>query len=92
MNTQLLFESTLAILPECVLILAGLLILICAPVLKKRWAGSLFLLAVSATLFSFVLNFSRFSGESSAFSGALVIDSFSAYFNSLCLMAALVPI
>ncbi|MCY4263173.1 MAG: NADH-quinone oxidoreductase subunit N [Candidatus Dadabacteria bacterium] len=92
MNTQLLFESTLAILPECVLILAGLLILICAPVLKKRWAGSLFLLAVSATLFSFVLNFSRFSGESSAFSGALVIDSFSAYFNSLFLMAAFVTI
>ncbi len=89
MNLQTLFESTLAILPECVLILAAVLILICAPILKKRWRGSLFILAVSATALSLVLNFSRFSGESSAFSGALAIDSFSAYFNSLFLLAAL---
>ena len=92
MNMQVLFESTLAILPECVLILAGLLILICAPILKKRWTGSLFLLAISGTVLSLILNFSRFSGESSAFSGALVIDSFSAYFNSLFLLAALATI
>ena len=92
MNTQVLFESTLAILPECVLILAALLILICAPVLKKRRTEPLLLLAISATLLSFVLNFARFSGESSAFSGAVVIDSFSAYFNSLFLIAAFATI
>ena len=92
MNMQVLFQSTLAILPECILILAALLILICAPILKKKWTGSLFLLAIAATVLSLVLNFSRFSGESSAFSGALVIDSFSAYFNSLFLLAALATI
>ena len=92
MSIQALFESTLVILPECILILSGLLILICAPILKKRWKESLFLLAVLGTVASFVLNFSRFSGTGSAFSGAIVIDSFSAYFNSLFLMAALATI
>jgi len=89
MSIQALLQSTLVILPECILVLTGILILVCAPILKQRWTKLLFLLAVSGAATSFILNFSRFSGTSSAFSGAIAIDSFSAYFNSIFLLATL---
>lgn len=82
-----LFSATAAVAPELVLVLAAVAILVVSAALKR--SGGMFLaLAAGAVAAAFVLNAARFSAETSAFSGALRIDSFSAYFNSIFLLAA----
>ncbi len=89
MNIQTLLRDTIAIAPELTLVLTALIVLILSSILKRSGSKEFFFISVAGTIISLVLNFSRFSEEISAFSGALEINSFSAYFNSIFLLAAL---
>ena len=83
-----LFSDTAAVAPELALVLVAVAILVVSASLKRSGGGMFFLLAAGGVAASFVLNLGRFSSEASAFSSALRIDSFSAYFNSIFLLAA----
>lgn len=82
--------STYAIAPEITLIITGLLLIVIDPVTKKR--NDLYWLALLGILISFALNLSRFSESSTAFSGALSLDAFSAYFNVIFLLGCFLSI
>lgn len=93
MDLSTVFQSTSLITPEIALLLAGMAILILSPVLKDSENSNYFLyLGVAGIILSFVLNLGRFDSEAAAFSGSLRIDSFSAYFNCLFLLASLITV
>ena len=82
-----LLSGTLAVAPELTLVLVAVAILAVSAASRKSGGGAFFLLAAGGVAAAFVLNLGRFSAEVSAFSGALRIDSFSAFFNSIFLLA-----
>jgi len=82
--------STYAIAPEITLIITGLLLIVIDPVTKKK--NDLYWLALLGIFISFALNLSRFSESSTAFSGALSLDVFSAYFNVIFLLGCFLSI
>ncbi|NIP30024.1 MAG: NADH-quinone oxidoreductase subunit NuoN [Candidatus Dadabacteria bacterium] len=92
MNLSTVLESTTIILPEIALMLFGLLILIISPLIKKEDNDYFFFVGLLGVLVSFILNFSRFNTENVAFFGALKVDTFSAYFNCLFLIASSITI
>lgn len=89
MDIPTLVSGTLAIAPELVLALAGLLILVISPLVKSGRGEAFFLIAAAGVAISLALNFGRFETDVRAFSGVLAVDSFSAYFNSIFLLSAL---
>ncbi len=92
MNIETLVSSTLVVVPEITLILGALLVLLFSSFLKRKRSDAFCTLSVLAIATAFVLNFGRFSEPATAFSGAVVADSFSAYFNSIFLISALVTV
>ena len=88
MELSSLLTSTLAILPELVLIVTSLVIIMVGTI-KSESAGTYsFFISLLSICLVFVLNLARFSDPSAAFSGALSLDVFSAYFNSIFLIGA----
>ena len=92
MNIQTLIQSALALVPETALILGALLILLLSSSLKRKQSDAFCALSVVTIAVAFVFNFSRFSETTTAFSGAVITDSFSAYFNSIFLISALATV
>ena len=92
MNLSALLESTVSISSEVVLVLFGLGILIGSTFVKDEDSDYFFYFSIVAIIISFFVNFSRFGTETSAFFGALKIDTFSAYFNSIFLITAVTTI
>ncbi len=92
MNLTQLFESASLVSPELILILAGLLLTVFAPILKgvSEEKRSLFFcaIALAGCVIAFGLNTGRFHNPQSAFSGSLSLDAFAAYFNSIFLATA----
>ena len=83
-----LLSGTLAVAPELALIVVAVAILAGSAASGKSGGALFFALAAGGVAAAFVLNLGRFSAEVSAFSGALRIDSFSAFLNSIFLLAA----
>ena len=82
-----LLSGTLSIAPELALVAVAVAMLAVSAARGKSGGNAFFLLAAGGVAAAFVLNLGRFSAEVSAFSGALRIDSFSACFNSIFLLA-----
>ncbi len=89
---ETLYISTINILPEIILITAGIVLLIIGPLLKSEEDNAAFSISVLGVLIAFFLNFGRFTNPSSAFSDSISLDSFSAYFNSIFLVGSLISI
>lgn len=89
---EALYTSTLNILPELSLIVAGLVLLLLGPLLKSQEQDAAFTLSFFGVLVAFFLNFTRFTNPSTAFAGTISLDSFSAYFNSIFLAGSLLSI
>ena len=87
-----LLSSTVSILPEIVLIITSLVIILFATTAREKAKSLSFFIAIAGICLSFVLNLERFSNPLTAFAGALSIDVFSAYFNSIFLIGALFTI
>lgn len=92
MNLAQLTANASLIAPEIALCIAGLVLAVAAPVLKsvsEQRRGTIFCaIALIGFAIAFVLNSGRFGGAESAFSGALFLDDFSAFFNSIFLASA----
>jgi NADH-quinone oxidoreductase subunit N len=82
------FKSTVLIGPEISLVLAGLVLIVVDPLIKGRGKKELFWIAILGLTFGFILNLGRFDREGIAFSGALSLDGFAAYFNTIFLIGA----
>ncbi len=89
---ETLYISTINILPEIILITAGIVLLIIGPLLKSEEDNAAFLISVLGVLIAFYLNFGRFTNPSTAFADSISLDSFSAYFNSIFLLGSLISI
>src|SRR5690606_17964190 len=92
MNLSEVFKSTLLLGPEVTLILTGVLLIVIDPILKGGAKKNLFWLALIGIGVSFALNLKRFGIDETAFSGALSLDQFAAYFNVIFLLGAFVAI
>lgn len=92
MELSEVLNSTLLIGPEISLIAAGIILMILDPVTKGEVKKNLFWVALAGLALAFILNLKRFSGDMSAFSGALSLDQFAAYFNVIFLLGAAVAI
>ncbi|NIV43233.1 MAG: NADH-quinone oxidoreductase subunit NuoN [Candidatus Dadabacteria bacterium] len=89
---EALYISTLNILPELSLIIAGLILLLTGPFLKKEENDAGFFITLIGILIAFYLNFTRFTTPAEAFAGSLSLDSFTAYFNSIFLIGSLISV
>src|ERR1700756_485685 len=88
MNLSEAFRSTLLIGPEIALIITGIIVMVFDPLIKGKAKKELFWIALLGIAFGFVLNLQRFHQEASAFSGALSLDEFAAYFNVIFMIGA----
>ena len=88
MDLSELFKSTLLIGPELSLIIAGLIVIVLDPIIKGSGKKYLFAIALLGIAIGFVLNLERFGITVTAFSGALSLDQFAAYFNIIFLIGA----
>jgi NADH:ubiquinone oxidoreductase subunit 2 (chain N) len=82
------FKSTFLIWPEIALILTGILLIVVDPLIKGKAKKELFWVALLGLVIAFVLNLSRFQEKATAFSGALALDEFAAYFNIIFIVGA----
>lgn len=89
---EALYTSTQTILPELILIVAGLALLLAGPLLKKEEDDASFTLAVVGILGAFYLNLVRFTNPATAFAEALSLDAFTAYFDSMFLVGSLISV
>jgi len=92
MDLSEVFKSTLLIGPEISLIVAGLIIIVLDPILKGSAKKNLFGLALLGLAVGFILNLKRFGVAEAAFSGALSLDQFAAYFNIIFLLGAFLAV
>ncbi|MGH7892374.1 MAG: hypothetical protein ACREN0_08900, partial [Thermodesulfobacteriota bacterium] len=92
MDLSEVLKSTLLIGPEISLIVAGIVLMILDPITKGEVKKNLFWIALAGLTVGFILNLKRFSGDMSAFSGALSLDQFAAYFNVIFLLGAAVAV
>ncbi|MEE9251906.1 MAG: NADH-quinone oxidoreductase subunit N [Thermodesulfobacteriota bacterium] len=88
MELDELLRSTYLIGPELCLIVVGMLIVIAVPLLKDGAGEELFWMAIVGIGVGFYLNITRFTVQNTAFSGALSLDGYSAYFNMIFLLGA----
>ena len=92
MDLSEVFKSTLLIGPEISLIVAGLILIVLDPILKDSAKKNLFGLALLGLAVGFILNLKRFGVTETAFSGALSLDQFAAYFNVIFLLGAFLAV
>ena len=92
MSLSEVYKSTLLLGPEVSLILTGVILIVLDPLLKGGAKKNLFWLALLGLAVGFALNLKRFGIDETAFSGALSLDQFAAYFNVIFLLGALVAI
>ncbi len=92
MDLSDVFQSTLLIGPELSLIIAGLIIIVLDPLLKGSSKNNIFGIALLGLAVGFILNLKRFGAPESAFSGALSLDDFAAYFNLIFLIGAFLAV
>ncbi len=92
MDLSDVFKSTLLIGPEISLIVAGLIIIVLDSILKDSAKKNLFGLALLGLAIGFILNLKRFGVTETAFSGALSLDPFAAYFNIIFLLGAFLAV
>jgi len=92
MDLSEVFKSTLLIGPEISLIIAGLILIVLDPILKGSARKNLFGLALLGLAVGFILNLKRFGVAETAFSGALSLDQFAAYFNIIFLLGAFLAV
>ena len=88
MELSSLLSSTLSIIPELVLVVTSLVIILVGTIKKDNISSYNYFISILCVCLVFVLNLCRFSDPSVAFSGALSLDTFSAYFNSIFLIGA----
>lgn len=88
MELSSLLSSTLSIIPELVLVVTSLVIILIGTIKNENISTYNFFISVLCICLVFVLNLSRFTEPSVAFSGALSLDVFSAYFNAIFLIGA----
>jgi len=87
-----LLSSTISILPEIILVISSIIIILVATSAGRNSKSYSFFIAVAGTIISFLINLERFTTPTTAFAGALSLDVFSAYFNSIFLIGALFTI
>ncbi|MGE5445552.1 MAG: NADH-quinone oxidoreductase subunit N [Ignavibacteriales bacterium] len=92
MNLDEVFKSTLLIGPEIALILTGIIVMVIDPLIKGRAKKELFWVALLGLALGFALNLQRFHHGANAFSGALSLDEFAAYFNVIFIIGAFLAI
>lgn len=92
MDLSEVFKSTLLIGPEISLIIAGLILIVLDPILKESAKKNLYVLALLGLAVGFILNLKRFGVAETAFSGALSLDQFAAYFNIIFLLGAFLSV
>lgn len=92
MDLSQVFKSTVLIAPELSLIIAGLIIIVLDPIIRGSAKNNIFGIALLGLAVGFVLNLKRFGVPELAFSGALSLDSFSAYFNIIFLVGAFLAV
>ena len=92
MDLSDVFQSTLLIGPELSLIIAGLIIIVLDPLLKGSSKNNIYGIALLGLAVGFILNLKRFGAPESAFSGALSLDDFAAYFNLIFLIGAFLAV
>lgn len=92
MDLSDVFKSTLLIGPEISLIVAGIVLIVVGPIVKKAGAKYLFILALIGLAVGFGLNLERFGTTETAFAGALSLDQFAAYFNVIFLLGAFIAV
>ncbi|MBI2486415.1 MAG: NADH-quinone oxidoreductase subunit N [Deltaproteobacteria bacterium] len=88
MDLSELFKSTLLIGPEIALIITGIIVMVVDPLIKGERKRNLFWIALVGLAVGFILNLERFHNGTSAFSGALSLDGFAAYFNLIFIIGA----
>jgi len=81
-----LFESTLSILPELLIVTASIFTMISAPVFGARKNNLKLIIPLILIAASFYLNLGRFINPQTAFNGSLSLNAFSAFFNSIFLI------
>ncbi|HEX3035487.1 MAG TPA: NADH-quinone oxidoreductase subunit N [Thermodesulfobacteriota bacterium] len=92
MDLSEVLKSTLLIGPEIALIVTGILLIVIDPLVKGDAKKELFWIALAGLVIGFVLNFNRFQETTTAFSGALSLDGFSAYFNVIFILGAILAL
>ncbi len=88
MELSSLLSSTIFIIPELILVVASLIVIIIAVSASGKGKDYGFFVAVAAVCLSFLTNLERIDNPQVAFYGALSLDVFSAYFNSVFLAGA----
>lgn len=88
MDLTTLSQSTILVLPEIIVLTAGILAMMSGPMLKDTDNRLRLLIPVILLVISFYLNLDRFTNHSTAFGGSLSLDSFSAFFNSIFLICS----
>ena len=88
MELSSLLSSTLSIIPELVLVVTSLVIILIGTIKNENISSYNFFISILCVCLVFVLNLSRFTEPTTAFSGALSLDVFSAYFNTIFLIGA----
>ena len=92
MELSNLLSSTTSIFPELILVIVSLIIILVSTSAEKKTKSYGFFIAITGICLSFLTNLERFAVSETAFSGALSLDVFSAYFNSIFLIGALFTI
>ncbi len=92
MELSELLKSTYLIAPELALIITGLLLIVIDPILNNSGKKHLYILALVGLTVGFVLNLKRFGVDTTAFSGALSLDQFAAYFNLIFIIGAFLAV
>lgn len=88
MELSSLLSSTIFIIPELILVVASLITILIAVSTSGKGKNYGFFVAIVAVCLSFFTNLERFETPEVAFFGALSLDVFSAYFNSIFLAGA----
>ncbi len=88
MDLNELFRSTLLIGPEITLIITGITVMVLEPLVKTEGKRNLFWVTLVGLAVGFFLNLERFQSDASAFSEALALDGFAAYFNLIFIIGA----
>ncbi len=88
MDLAEVLRSTLLIGPELALIITGIIVMVVEPLTRGEAKRNLFWVALFGLAVGFILNLERFHNGASAFSGALSLDGFAAYFNLIFIIGA----
>ncbi|GBD39196.1 NADH-quinone oxidoreductase subunit N [bacterium HR37] len=89
MDLNEVLKSTFLITPELSLILTGMILMVLDPFIRNRFKKELFWITALGLLIGFALNLNRFRYTESAFAGTLSLDEFTAYFNIIFIIGAL---